>query len=114
MKIVDKAKNMVKVSYEFIKTVPTDTKAGVVVNFVSGATIGEGVITALTGDPIKGIAKTIGGVGLGIIGSTLINNGIDKMYDEKYIKNFGAWINVDDDQIADSIDITNVIDNGQI
>lgn len=120
MKIINKVKAMAKVSYEFIKMIPTEAKVGAVANFAGGAAIGNGVVSVLVGDAVKGTAKTIGGVGLLVIGTTMVNNGIDKMdnekiadFYEKCAEDLNSWIEVGDDQIADSADITDMIDHDQ-
>lgn len=120
MKIIDKAKAIAKASYEFVKMIPTEAKVGAVANFIGGGAVGNGIVSVLVGDVVKGTAKTIGGVGLLVIGTTMVNNGIDKMNNEKIAdfyekcaEDLGVWVNVDDDQIADSVDITDVIDHDQ-
>lgn len=119
MKIINKVKSIVKVSGEFIKMIPTEAKVGAVANFVGGAAVGNGIVSVLVGDAVKGTAKTIGGIGLLIIGTTMVNHSIDKMSNEKIAdfyekcaEDLGTWIDVDD-QIADSVDITDVIDHDQ-
>ena len=120
MKIIDKTKSIASITCKFIKMIPTESKIGAVANFVGGAAIGNGLVSVLTDNAVKGTAKIIGGIGLLAIGTTMVNNGIDKMsseeiadFYEKSANDLGVWINVDDDQIADSTDISDMIDHDQ-
>lgn len=120
MKLIDKTRAVAKTTYQFIKLIPTEAKIGAVANFIGGAAVGNGIVSAIIGDTRKGVAKTIGGIGLLAIGTSMVNNGIDKMsndaiadFYEKCADDLGTWIHADDDQIADSTDISDLIDHDQ-